>query len=741
MKTSHTGLELANISDGGGVPESRLNSAPDVQDMVKKIIRADDLRAKSRAKLKGLVDGNAPYSTAELKRTGQSYRTNCNFREGESFLNMGLSAFYDVFSEVPHYCTIKIKHGSAEDSELYSNIVTEEFDKLLKQDDDFDYLMQLSQHEMVLYGIGPMVFEDSTDWRCKAIKAKDLLVPDGTKSNTGEWTVAVIRAAYQVHELYNFIRDEEAAKANGWDVAAVKRDIINASPEDYNHSQEHSWEWHQQQIRNNDLAFSARCDVIKVDHVFYREFPTEEHPKGAISHCIVNERGEAKDFLFRKINRYSEWKEVVHCLYYDKGDGSHHSVKGMGVKMYSALELKNRLKCSLVDSAMARTSIHLQPKSANDLHRSNVVNMGPYSILPPNYDVQQTNTAGILDAPLQVERELEGLLQANLTQYRQRLEKDGNPRTATEIDALMSQQSSLGKTQLNRYYNQLDALFAEKYRRASNKELVKGQAGADLALKFQKACKERGVPAECMDKTIIIQATRQAGRGSAFARQAVMQQLMGLINMLPEGGRQNVIEDTIASLSGYNSLERYFPQPKADIGTQEQQQEAARENVLFKSGGIIPVSGGDNHAVHAAAHLQAGVEAASVMGENGVNPEEVATFLRALLENTGGHLQELAQDSTRKNVVAALEGQFEELSNLYGEILDEVTSRQQSIDQGFDQQQMAAQSENLEVMKFEREEARRDAKAQADIERKAAKADQDLALKDAKTAAKIMGSQ
>jgi len=738
MKTPKSGLDLANISESGAVPKSRLNSAPDVQDMVKQVIRADDMRAKSRAKLKGLVDGNAPYSQAELKRTGQSFRTNCNFREGESFLNMGLSAFYDVFSEVPHYCTVKVEHGTEEDSSTYSHIITSEFDKLLKRDDDFDYLMQLSQHEMVLYGIGPMVFEDSVDWRCKAIKAKDLLVPDGTKSNENEWTVAVVRAAYQVHELYNFIRDEEAASENGWNVAEARKAIMEASPEDHNHNQEHTWEWHQQQIRNNDLSFSARCAVVKVDHVFYREFPTEENPTGAISHCIINERGEVKDFLFRKINRYEGWHQVLHCLYYDKGDGSHHSVKGMGVKMYAALELKNRLKCSLVDAAMARTSIHLQPKSPNDLHRSNVVNMGPYSILPPNYDVQQTNTAGILDAPLQVERELEGLLQANLTQYRQRLEKEGNPRTATEIDALMSQQSSLGKTQLNRYYSQLDALFAEKYKRAINPNLTKGQNGAEMALKFQKACRDKGVPRACMDKTVTIQATRQSGRGSAFARQAVMQQLMGLVNMLPEGGRQNVIEDTIASLAGYSSLERYFPQPKIDLSTQEQQQEAARENILFKTGGIIPVSSGDNHAIHAAAHIQAGIEAASVMDQNGINPEEIGTFLRALLENTGAHLAELEKDETRSDVVASLSGQFEELANLYGEILDEINAQQTAAQDGMQEGMEAASGEGIEIMKFEREEARRDAKAQADIERKAAKADQDLALKDAKTAAKLM---
>ena len=744
MRTTQ-GLDLKSISKGGQAPASRLNDARDVQDMVKQIIRADETRSKTRAKLKGLIDGNAPYSSAELKRTGQSYRTNVNFREGESYLNQGLSAFYDVFYEVPTYATVKVRHGTADESARYGRVITEEFDKLLKQDDDFDYLMQLSQHEMVLYGIGPMVFEDNTDWRCKAVKASNLLVPDGTKSNVSDWSMAVIRATYHVYELFAFIQNEEAARKAGWNVEAARKAIMDAAPDDHL-STEHTWEWYQQQIRNNDLSFSAKCDMVKVNHVYYREFPDGENGEGSISHCIINERGEVKQFLFRKVGRYKNWNEVVHCLYYDKGDGYHHSVKGMGIKMFSTLELKNRLKCALVDAAHTRSSVLLQPQSANDLNRMNIVQMGNFSILPPNFTVQQTGQAGVLDAPMAVDKDLDALLQGTLASYRPRLEKDGNPRTATEIDAIMSQQSTLGKTQLNRYYSQLDMLFEEKYNRAINPGLTKEMPGGSQALKFQKACRDRGVPRACMAKIIDVRTTRSAGRGSPYAKQAVMSQLMSLASMLPEGGRQNVIKDYIASLSGYSSVENYYPAPTVDVSTQEEQQHAAYENILFKSGGIIPVSSGDNHAIHAAAHLQAGTEAAEVLNsQQGVSPEEIATFLRALLEHTSGHMEEVAQDESRGNMMKILEEQFNQLSDLYSQILEEVTKQQEAAQEAAQAGEAVATMESgldpkeqLEQAKFEREEARRDAKTQADIERKAAKARQDLALKDAKTAAKLM---
>lgn len=739
--------ELMNITESG-VPESRLNDPKSVKEMVLQMIQADDTRSGVRSKVKGLVDGNAPYKNSDLTRTGQSFRTNVNFREAESFLNMGVSAFFDVFSEVPTYATVKIDHGDVNDSERYSRIITEEFDKMQKKDGNFDYLMQLSQHEMVLYGTGPLIFEDNFDWRCKPVKSADLLVPDGTKSNVADWPACAVRSNYQVHELYSFIRNQEAASKAGWDVSAARSAIIAAAPKPHGLGSRNTWEDAQQELRNNDLSFSSRCDTVEVAHVFYREFPTEEHPNGAISHCIVDMRGEVESFLFRKVNRFKSWSECVHCMYYDKGDGMHHSVKGMGVKMYSALELKNRLRCSLVDAAMARSQIMLQPESPNDLNRSNVIQMGQYSVLPPNWNVIQTNSSGVLDAPMAVQNDLEGLMQANLSQYRQRLEKQGNPRTATEIEAITAQQSILGKTQLNRYYTQLDTFFAERYRRAINSNLTSDMPGAEEALAFQKACIDRGCPRECLDKVQMVQATRTAGRGSSLEKRAIMNQLMSIVTMLPESGRKHVIEDHIASLAGYHSLSRYYPMPEEDVDTQEQQQEAARENALFKTGAAIPIAGGDNHAVHATVHLQAATEAIQAAQQGVGDLTEVAAWMMTTTEHTAGHLEELSTDPTRKELLEMLSVQYDEVQKATDEMAAEVQKQQEAAMQ--QQQQQEAQmaemqalqngqdpKDQLAQMRAERDEARRDMKAQNSLERKTAKTRQDMALKDAKTAQQI----
>lgn len=739
-------LPLETLSASGKPPESRLNSAESVHSLVHQMIRADESRSKVRARVKGLIDGNAPYSQKELRDTGQAYRTNINFRESEGFLASATSAFYDVFSEVPHYATVKLKHDDDQSkAEAYGRIATEEFDRLQKEDEKFDFTMQLSQHEMVLYGSGPLIFENGLDWRCKAIRSADLLVPDGSASNVSDWPLAVIRSRYAVHELYSFIKNEAAASESGWNMKIARKAIMDAIP-DNNSTRGRSWEHQQQQIRNNDLSFSAKCDTILAAHVLYREFPNDEHPEGAISHCIILESDNASPFLYRRLNRYKNWGEALHVMYYDKGDGQHHSVKGMGIKMYSALELKNRFSCSLVDSAFARTQIIFQPTTPDAMQKTGVVQMGPYAIMPPGFNVVQSNMSGVLDAPIAVARELEQILQSNLSQYRQKIDKPGgNPRTATEINAILAQQATLGKTQLTRYYEQLDGLFAERYRRATSKDMTKSTPGGEAALAFQKRCKDRGMPLECLRKIVSVRATRTIGQGSAAMRQSVITDLLGFLSMLPESGRQNLLQDMIASRVGQQHVQRYLPEPMVDVKRDDQTALAMLENAALKENAPVLVTNTQMHIAHIQAHLQAGAEAAQSLEGGQSDQMQIAVFLPPLIGHISQHLQRIATDATRQDAVKAFSeqlGQLVEVSEMLTK--SQVEQQQQQQEQMQMQMQMQQQAQALQSgadpadqlaqMRAGRDEDRRDIKLQNDMQRKAKKSEQDLIIKDMKAA-------
>jgi hypothetical protein len=600
-------------------------------------------------------------------------------------------------------------------------------------DKDFDYLMQLSQREMVLIGDGPLIFEDSTDWRCKAIMATDLLVPDGTKSNVSDWKVAAVRTRMGVDDLFEKIQDEEAARAAGWNVDYVRQRIRAAMPEPYRSGVQYDWEFFQRQLRSNDITFSARSEVVLMCHIFYKEFD------GQISHVIIDER-DSEDFMYKKLRRFSRWEQVIHPMYYDRGDGEHHGVKGLGIKMLQAMELKNRLRCSMVDSAFARTQILFRPLNPNALSKTSVVQQGPYAILPPDYEVIQQNIAGVLDAPMAVNADLENVLQGNLSQYRQSLNKpSGNPRTATEVQAIVAQQSAIGKTQLSRYYNQLDSFFEERYNRASNPNLNPITKSDKDAIEFQRRCKERGVPVQAMIDIDYVEATRTVGQGSQFAKQQLLGTLLGLSGSLPEGGKVNLLKDYIAAQVGQQMVDRYLPTQMQSARVQDQAALAVLEHSSLRQGNMPIVTDTQSHIIHIDTHLAAANEAAASLQQGG-NPQEIVLFLQGIGQHVQDHLQRLSTDPSRRPQVEAYTQQLQMLSQTIEQLGQLIQEQAQAMAQ--QQQAMAIQQGvdpktavlNAEV---QAKIARQNAEVMANIQRQNTKAMADLSRRNAKTTADI----
>lgn len=727
MSYGQSQINLENIDAQGNPPESRLSTPDAVVDLVRMLIRSDEERNRIRAKVKGIIDGNPPYNPGQLRKTGQAYRTNVNFREAEAFFAIALTAFYDIFSETPTYATIKTNTGNDAERVSYSRIITEEFDRLQKRDREFDYTLQLSQHELVLFGVGPLVFESPTSCKARAIKAGDLLIPENTRSNPDDWEVAAVRRQYQAHELYNYIRDPQAAESVGWDVDAVRKAIINAGPEEYKRHE--NWEWHQQRIRNNDIHYSAKCSMINAAHVYVREYPQGDEYEGKIS-CFIVLENDGKDFLYKHIRKYDNWDQVLHPFYYDKGDGQHHSVKGLGVKMYPVIELKNRQKCSMVDAAAMSSTLHLQASTPDAAQKASIVNMNGCTLLPANFNIVQRQFSGIIDAPIAVDRELENVMQSGMSQYRQRLDKpQGNPRTATEVSAIMQQASILGKTQIARYYQQLDRFYTEKYRRASGPNVTD-----PMAIEFQKRVRDRGVPKEALRDIDYVEATRNYGQGSAFLRLQTLTGLMQVSGQLPESGRDALMRDYIAALAGQQQVGRYMVQPEVDVYAKDQIAEATIENGVMQTGNPVMITDSQNHVLHLQAHIAKATEIAQAV-QQGANPQAVTEYFGILIPHMQEHLQALSADESRKNEAKAFGDQIKEITGFANEVANQVAQEMQQ--QAQQQQGQQVSDEQLKIEAMQREEARKDAVLQAEIERQNLKLKQEMAIADAKAAASL----
>lgn len=357
---------------GANASKTRLSSPERCQGIARLLIEADKERAITLAMVKGMLDGNAPFDNNKLRANGQANRTNVNFREGEATLSSAETPYYDLFAESSTYFQVDVEEFNFDKQIQYSRVITQFFDDMLKDWSGFDYNIQRCIHEMVAFGRGFCLWPDPVTWQFSAIQQSRVLVPDGTPADPDQLELLVVRQSMTVSDLYGKVRDPEAAKKVGWNTGAVMESIAGAVPETRHDTSTTDYEKLQEEIRNHDLYQSIRSDVVRVDNVFVREF------SGKVSHLIVEERNAVQNkavggvdpknvgktkFLYKKIGRYNCFREALACFFFDIGDGTWHSVKGLGVKLYPFIEIKNRLNCSIVDNAFINLSVLLQATS------------------------------------------------------------------------------------------------------------------------------------------------------------------------------------------------------------------------------------------------------------------------------------------------------------------------------------------------------------------------------------------
>ena len=183
---------------------------------------------RSRNQLvQGLIDGNQPYSNEALSKAKQGWRSNFNSGEAYATLETALTAFYDLETEVETLSTVRIRSPLPQAMD-WSEIIQVEFDVLLRSDPNRDYSRQLSQHDMVVFGSGPMVWNDELNWIAEPVMHRFLRLPYQCQAAVDKWPRCSIEYEFTVGELYAFIADPKTAEAVGWNVEAVKNAIMFA---------------------------------------------------------------------------------------------------------------------------------------------------------------------------------------------------------------------------------------------------------------------------------------------------------------------------------------------------------------------------------------------------------------------------------------------------------------------------------------------------------------------------------
>jgi hypothetical protein len=720
---------LETISDTGRPPKSRLKDAKAAYGIYRHLLDADLIASSQRVKVQAMLDGEAPYNSETLRNLGQSYRSNLNFLEAQADLEYALSAYSDLVNGVPQIAEVKTKFGDENQRGTYGQIISEEFDRVLRKDwDEFFYNQQRLSHEFVAYGVGFAFFEDDTDWRWKVAGLKDFFVPRGVAASDSRFEFCCARRSYYAHELYQYIKDPKVARQVGWDIDETRRAIINAVPVD-TAGVRLDWEEIQVMLKDNDLSLSyARSAEIQTVHYYIQEFD------GTITHAIGLRDGSNLNFLYRKDSRFSTINEALVLFTYGIGtNGTLHSIRGLGYKIYPHIQVTNRLRNAIIDSTLLSTSLMIQPQTMDDLANLTVAYNGPMAIIPPNLTIVDRTEPQLANNALPIAQELTMVRRNNTGSYApQSVDSGGGDRTATEVNAQLEKEAVLSTQAQNYYYVPWGKLLREQFRRLSRTNWTQDEPGAAIALLFHKRLKERGVPPEALKGVYDITPLKSVGYGSAQARLLAFNEFMQMLPMLDETGRANVIRDRVAVRVGYDQVDRYAPAKTVAPRLPIDAKIAELENDSMQSGRSVTVQPNENHAVHLQVHGMDATRFLQALDQNAVPPVEAFKYLSLQTPHMSQHMQAIKGDKTREATYGQLKDLLNKMNQAVQSLGNQIAKAQR------DQQKAMAQAQQQQAeqaMKAQIDDVQ--AKAQADYAAKLAKVQADAKIQQEASNARL----
>jgi len=691
--------DVKTLSAGGVPPKTRIGSAPEASRLVQQLIKDDLQRAAKRATVQGQLDGNPPYNPAELKRLGQSHRTNLNTREAKGNHNTRRSTYYDLMMEVPCLLDISVREDNPSMTD-WGMVIAEEASRVIKEWPEFLYNIMLHEDQMILFGIGPIMFPDKIDWRFKAFEMGAVMVPNDSKACTGSLKACVFTHEYDVTELFEHVTDDrtaEHAKESGWNPAAIKAAIIGSAIQGSQKTLS-TWEDVQKCIKNSDLS-SGYVDfhTVYAAHLLYREFD------GTISHAIMLDTGDEsrnKEFLYHGIGNYGSWDEVVHMFFAEIGtNGKYHSVRGLDQETYSHCALNDRLTSQVIDAGITSGTILVQPTAGEggDPSKMRVMRVGPFTRLPAGLSVVKSDfnpqMQGLLGVINFVRANLAGFAGMN-DAMPEDMQSKGSPSLGIE-KLRLSKEGKLERGLVMFYYQQLDSLWREVVRRLLNSNYTKHDPGYDGQQNFIQACIGRGVPLEFLDPArLSVSAMRAIGYGSPAMRRIDTQEILSVSPHMDEVGRNNALRDWTAARCGYRQVDRYFPAINRNQIPTSEHSMANLENNDFREGQSVVVGVDQPHIIHLIVHMPplSQMAEAFTRGQMAMPIEEMYTYFETALQHVALHIDYLRGDKSREIDYRQFLDAFQDIARVFNQMKGEVQRLSQ-------QRQAQAQAQQEAVQK------------------------------------------
>jgi predicted transcriptional regulator YdeE len=557
-----------------------------------------------------------------------------------------------------------------------------------------------------------------------------MLIPRQTPANETMIDVAIGRRQYHLHELFAFIKNPKAAERVGWNVDEVKRVIMKNCRTDGRDPSGYAkqWETFQQELKNNDIHAGHQNPTVAVLHYWVREMD------GSISHYISAE-DKASEFMYKKLSRYSTPEQAYIMFNYGVGsNGTYHSIRGLGHRIFNHIQTSNRLRCQMVDGAMLSSAIMIQPDSQRAMDELGFTYYGAYAVLSPNVNIIDKAIPNLSNSVQPALTDISNQLALNTDTVSSYGSQQSSPyRNQMQVISDMDVQTKLSGASLNLFYSSWQRLLKEVVRR-----IVTSKRN-DAAIKdFKNRCAMRGVPEEFIMTLDVARtkAVRSIGNGSYANRLVALRELQGISGSFDDIGRRNLTRDIVSTRVGHDLADRYVPVAQDSRPTVDNKI-AFLENQAMMQGSPVPVEANEIHGLHLDVHIPALVQLIEQLNAGAADPVQSLPVLQAFYSHVGETVQALAADPAAQAEI----GQAKQVLQFAEELINNTSKQVQKIERdaaqagGEGQEADPAMQAKMQEHQLKMQMAQQ--KAELEMSLKQAKFEQEQAMRDAENVLKM----
>jgi hypothetical protein len=728
LSDSLDSLHLGSLDEKGKPVDTRLKDVKSAISIFTTLRTADEKSAVNRARVDSMFDGAAPYNTGSLALSGQQLKTNLNFGDAQRLLDISLSAYVDLYSSLERLVEVKGTEGEAGEIKPAEEIVAEELTHLMRNWPEFHSAYLRLCTTFIKHGVAVAYFDSPDDWRFRVGGFTDILIPRQTAASEEAIDVAIGQRNYLLHELYAYIRNPEAAEKVGWNVEEVKR-VIKQNVRTNSNTMHSDYESLQAELKNNDIYTGMENPSVKVLHFWIKEMD------GSVSHYICAE-DSPKDFLYKKVSRYEKAEQAYVMFAYGVGsNGTYHSVRGLGQRIFAHVQTSNRLRCQQIDGAMLASAVMIQPENQRSLDELQFTYYGAYAVLSPNVRIVEKAIPNLGTAVQPALQDLTQQLALNTDTVSTYGPQQGSPyRNQMQVVSDMDVATRLSGASLNLFYSSWNRLLREVVRR------VVTTKKPDPAIKdFYERCEARGIPKSFI-KTLDVartKAVRSIGNGSHANRMVALKELQGISGQFDDVGRRNLTRDIVSTRVGHDLADRYAPanvekRPTVDLKI------AFFENQQLVAGQQVPVVGNELHGTHLEVHVPALNQLIEQLNTGEADPMQALPAVQAFYEHVSQTVQLAAGDPALEGLV----GQTQQVLQYAEEVINNTMKALQKMQRDQAQQGGAeegdpsqqAPEQDTKIMEHQMKMQIAQEKAELDMAIKQKKHDQEMAIRDAKAA-------